>query len=356
MTLIEATTADRAWRQAAQLLHNTGQVQSGRDQPTRELVHVVFSLSDARQRLVFGRPINPAFAVAEVIWILSGGNAAEFITAWNSRMSDYVDPDSVVFHGAYGHRLGSQPALPDDVGRALRIENTGESLRLDQVRAAYDALMHSPDSRQIVLQIWDSDRDLPDPEPRSVDVPCNLVSHLMVRNDRLEWLQVMRSNDLMWGTPYNFIQFTTLQEIIAGWIGVEVGNYVHVSDSLHVYQRHWNNLENVAADEGDLPVNRADLRIEGYDDWEKAWGQVAHAALRLANAVTPDEAQTIVGQMQDVPAGYVEWVALLASESLRRCGYAPEAESLINHAGEYWATSWRRWHQRKLVERDSVMQ
>ena len=34
-----------------------------------------------------------------------------------------------------------------------------------------------------------------------------------VRQGKLEWSQIMRSNDVLLGMPYNFIQFTGLQEI-----------------------------------------------------------------------------------------------------------------------------------------------
>ena len=134
----------------------------------------------------------------------------------------------------------------------------------------------------------------------------------MIRQGCLEWLQVMRSNDLIWGTPYNFVQFTSIQEIVAGWLGVEVGNYVHVSDSLHVYQRHWAYLDEMALDIGlDLPRNRVDLRIEGYDQWEQAFGLVADAAVKLSKGASPEEAQRIVDRVDDLPVGYREWIALL---------------------------------------------
>ena len=351
MIAIDAPTADSAWKQAARLLQRKVEIQTGRDQPTRELLHVAFSLADPRQRLVFARPFNPALAVAEVIWILSGSNSSRFLISWNSRMNQFVDDDACVFHGAYGHRLGSRPRLLGDTERALRISTNEGPPLLDQLRAAYDALLHHPDSRQVVLQIWDPIRDLPNPTPRSADVPCNLISHLMIRGGRLEWLQVMRSNDLIWGTPYNFVQFTCLQEIMAGWLGVDVGSYMHVSDSLHVYQRHWNELDTLVLDQDVvIPTNRSDLRITGYDEWEEVWERVANIAVALAKGVSPDAAVEIVDGVNDLPAGYVEWIALLAAESLRRYGYNDEAATLIERAGGYWATSWQQWFARKHSE------
>ena len=48
----------------------------------------------------------------------------------------------------------------------------------------------------------------------------------------------MRSNDLFLGTPHNFVQFTSLQEIMAGWLEVEVGSFVLMTDSLHLYSEY----------------------------------------------------------------------------------------------------------------------
>ena len=79
--------------------------------------------------------------------------------------------------------------------------------------------------------------DLPDLDgsPANEDIPCNVLAMLKVRDGALHWTQVMRSNDLFLGLPYNIVQFTMLQEVLAGWLGVRVGPYNVVIDSLHVY-------------------------------------------------------------------------------------------------------------------------
>ncbi len=348
MICFEGSSADAVWRQAVQRLHpaRVSAIQESRDQPTRELLHVAFTITDPRQRLVFGRPINPAFAIAEVIWIMSGANDTRFLSFWNPRMMQFVDKDKDErkFHGAYGFRLGSQPALSEEATQQLRHTTDLDNGRLDQLRSAYEALRHTPSSRQVVLQIWDHRRDMPDPDPRSKDVPCNIVSHLMIRDEKLEWLQVMRSNDLIWGTPYNFIQFTTMQEIVAGWLGVDVGTYNHISDSLHVYERHWEllktlNVENIDA----LPRNQADLRIPSYNEWEKLWARLVDGAIQLTEYTEAADLLRVADNLADIPPAYSEWVALLTAEALRRRGHVEVAQKTIARAGKFWGTSWLQW-------------
>jgi thymidylate synthase len=219
----EADTADQVWRAAASELNGecVARAQHGRGGITQELLHVVFTIRDSRQRWVVSRypAINPAFAIAEVVWILNGRNDAAFLNHWNPRLPQYAG-DVDCYHAAYGFRLRKE-------------------FGFDQLARAYNALSNNPDTRQVVLQIWNPQIDFPDEsgQPVSADIPCNVCALPKIRDNKLEWLQIMRSNDLPRGLPYNFVQFTCLQEIMAGWLGVGVGTYCHVSDSLHVYEK-----------------------------------------------------------------------------------------------------------------------
>jgi thymidylate synthase len=290
---------------------------------------------------VFARPINPAFALAEVIWILAGSNDLSFLQFWNPRMRHFSD-DGIKLCGAYGDRLGSQPKLDPAAVQRLRHRLVSDAPP-DQLKMAYKALMQSPNSRQVVLQIWNAKLDMPDPTPKSKDVPCNLVSHLTLRDKKLEWLQVMRSNDLFWGFPYNIIQFTTLQEIVAGWLGVEVGSYTHFSDSLHVYERHWKDLEAIGFGSDDIPVNQSDLRIASYDSWEEVFGKFVRNVLDLMEHSSPEDLISAYGELPDLPKPYQEWMAVLTAEALRKRGHLKEAQRMANNAGPFWNTTWRKW-------------
>ena len=196
-------SADDVWQQAAEAFRRSEGVreQNSRAGPTKEILHAAFSIEDPRQRWVVSRtpPLNLAFALAEVVWIMTGRRNLKFLEHWNSEYRNYVGsgPD---LHGAYGYRLR-------------------HSLGVDQLERAYRVLESEPDSRQVVLQIWDSRIDLPAPDgtPADSDIPCNVVAMPKLRDGKLEWLQVIRSNDMFLGVPHNFVQFTSIQEMLAGW-------------------------------------------------------------------------------------------------------------------------------------------
>ena len=220
--VFDGRTANDVWLSIASAFNGGVQIasQSGRGGPTREILHAALSVSDPRQRWVTSRSptINIAFALAETVWILSGREDSAFPNYFNRTLPRYAGTCDV-YHGAYGHRLRRR-------------------FGMDQLERAYQALSQDSESRQVVLQIWDGRADLPLPngQPAAPDIPCNIVALLKVRDGALEWTQVMRSNDVFRGLPYNFVQFTIVQEIVAGWLSARLGTYNHISDSLHIYE------------------------------------------------------------------------------------------------------------------------
>lgn len=194
--LFEADTANELWTKVVEsLLGDAGVItQPSRCGTTREILHAVLTLRQPRERWVTVRrpALNPAFAIAEVFWILEGRSDARFLSYFNRSFTRHVGT-ATHLHGAYGKRLRTH-------------------FNIDQLSHAYDTLRLNPNSRQVVLQIWDAGSDLPNEggQPRDSDIPCNTQSILKIRNSKLEWLQVIRSNDVFLGLPHNLIQFTML--------------------------------------------------------------------------------------------------------------------------------------------------
>ena len=78
-----------------------------------------------------------------------------------------------------------------------------------------------------------------------LDVPSTLSLQFFIRDDELHLVAHMRSSDLILGIAYDVPAFTLLQELMAFELGVKVGSYTHVSNSLHIYERHYDMVENM---------------------------------------------------------------------------------------------------------------
>ena len=321
-----APTADMAWREAARaVMAKRGHMQSGRGGDAAEVLHATFRISDPRQRWVLSRrpAINPAFAIAEAFWILGGRDDAQFVNFWNPALPRYAG-DGATYHGAYGKRL----------------RNT---FGFDQIERAIDALSGAPSSRQVVLQIWDPRTDAPhaDGSPASLDIPCNICSILKIRNGRLEWLQIMRSNDIFRGTPYNIVQFTIIQEYIAGCIGVELGEFILISDSLHAYEA---DLDKFSIEPSAPMLSNCTIAL----DRDRATEALRECGTALDALAAPDlshpEFQEIVRASQ-VPNGHADLLRIAAADSARRRGWASAAfevagtctDPLLRKAWMQWA-------------------
>jgi thymidylate synthase len=325
-------TADEVWRQAAALFQPSGPArrQDGRGGETLEVMHAVLAIGDPGQRWVQSRvpALNPAFALVEVIWILAGRRDLALPAHWNPRLPDYSGT-AAEQEGAYGYRLRSH-------------------FGLDQLDRVYRVLDSAPNTRQAVLQIWDAAADLPSPDgaPRRPDIPCNVSAFPKIRGGRLEWLQVLRSNDIFRGLPYNIVQFTSLQEVLAGWLGVEMGEYVHVSDSLHAYAADvvvlrdgpGRSVPHVAStDNLGLPRQTSEAAIE----------ETNLRLSRLARAeVRPNEFRR-VALTSSLPEGFENIVRVAAADSARRRGWSDLAEicgaAVTNPALE---AAWGEWSRR----------
>lgn len=266
------------------------------------------------------------FALVEVVGILAGRRDASFLNFFNPRLSRYSG-DGESYHGAYGYRLRQQ-------------------FGMDQLERVCEALAKNVQSRQAVLQIWDPEADMPhvDGRPISGDVPCNICSMLKIRDGRLFWTQVMRSNDLFRGTPYNFVQFTTLQEVLAGWLGIDLGRYTHLSDSLHVYETDQAHLKSLSAVE--IPRSEDDLRLPM---------QASHAAWKTLNdavdqliipGLTERDVEDIA--MSPIKMPMRNLLLIICADSARRRGFGDLAVQLSNQCtNPALSLGWRRWAGRK---------
>lgn len=326
MVVVEGDTADTVWSRAARLLLDTPSLPPipGRGGETRELLHCVLQVENPRQRWVLARrpSLNPAFALVEAIWILAGRNDSKIPNFWNSALSRFAG-NGQTYHGAYGYRLRHH-------------------FGFDQLNRAFEVLRSSPQSRQVVLQIWDPQLDLPLPNgsPRSTDIPCNIGSHLLVRDGRLEWLQVMRSNDIFRGLPYNLVQFTTLQEVMAGWLGLEPGRYTHLSDSLHLYARDATSMrisevtEPQGIDDLALPKPIADKSIHRMAE------RLDHLA---SDDLEPGDVSSLV-EGGELPKPYRNMLRLAAAEAARRRGWEEEATELMaTCSNPTFSSMWSAW-------------
>ena len=214
---ITVPSADAALHLALEHIEKWGTHRTSRGKVTKEVRGPsITTYTHPRHRVVFSpvRNANPFFHIIDAIWLLSGSNRAELPCAFLPSLAQYSD-NGLTFHGAYGHRL-----------RHL--------FGFDQIEATVQLLRDKPDTRQAVMSIWHPMHDL---NVATKDVPCNDMLMFNLRNGKLDMTVCCRSNDAVWGAyGANVVQFSVLLEYMAALVGVPMGHYVQMSNSLHFYE------------------------------------------------------------------------------------------------------------------------
>jgi thymidylate synthase len=322
-------TANDVWSEAAkQLKIIDGDFLSSRVGGIHELLHVMLSIDNPIEKWVSQRSptMSISFALAELVWILNGSNESRIINYWNTGLQKYSGFEEN-YHGAYGFRIR---------------QNFG----VDQLERVYSALKNNPESRQAVILIWDPIQDLPNESgaPRSSDIPCNICSLIKIRDNRLEWAQIMRSNDVFRGLPYNIVQFTSIQEILAGWLGINPGSYTHFSDSLHIYENDKKTMDitdNKFSRNGDslsLPKQLFDKIIK--DIYERMCFIVAN---------NPDENKLrSLSQLQTAIPAYNNIMFIIAAYAAKKLKYIElKSELVADCTNELYRQIWKKWDEQK---------
>tara|TARA_R110002020_G_scaffold165813_5_gene353551 strand:+ start:13243 stop:14319 length:1077 start_codon:yes stop_codon:yes gene_type:complete len=216
MDALDAPTAAKATR-----------VQPSRAGNTIEFMEPVTTVyTKPTERVLFWeeRDANPFFHFYEGLWMLGGRSSVDEVVWFNKNMKSFSD-DGSFFHGAYGRRWRQHFGFN----------------KTDQLSIIIERLKKDPSDRRCVLSIWDTEVDL---GGDSLDHPCNTQVYFKVREGQLNMTVCNRSNDMIWGAyGANAVHFSMLHEYMAGMIGVSVGVYTQISDSLHVYEEVYEKLK-----------------------------------------------------------------------------------------------------------------
>lgn len=223
-------------------IQNDWPVEQSRVGPCRDLGAVTVEL-DAGERTIFlaGRGWNPAFALVEAAWVITGRKDVKTLAGFIEGFGRYSD-DGQTLHGAYGNRLR-------------------HFFGCDQIAYAIEELTKHPSSRRVVLSLY-APTDL---HLDSKDIPCNTQVALRIVKKRLEMTVFNRSNDLWLGVPYNWFVFRVLQYLVADRLGIQCGVQRHVSSCLHLYEVNVAAARRVVACNLEADLDREESGLAGLD-------------------------------------------------------------------------------------------
>jgi thymidylate synthase len=207
-----------------------GAVASPRGRETRELLGVTFTLRDPRRRClnIRARRWSLPLAIGEFCWHVSASDELSSIAYYAPIWREFSDDQISITGSCYGKRI---------FGREL-----GERSQWDLLIQTLEA---DPNSRRAILTF----HQVPQLalQANATDVACATSLQFFIRQGKLHAISYMRSNDVIWGFPYDVFLFSMMQEMMAVRLGLELGEYAHMVGSMHIYSGHYGLAEKILA-------------------------------------------------------------------------------------------------------------
>lgn len=162
--------------------------------------------------------------IAEQVWFVQGEKDTTFLRKYTKMWDAFLEEDGTLA-SAYGWRWRHH------FGR-------------DQLGKAIELLENDPTSRHGVIVTWDPKDDGYGGTPKK-NVPCPYTYTIGIIGGRLHMHNIIRSNDLILGTPFDTFGFALLQCMIAERLGVKPGVYTHTISNAHIYDNHYKGAEEI---------------------------------------------------------------------------------------------------------------
>lgn len=103
--------------------------------------------------------------------------------------------------------------------------------KLNQFERCIKILQEEWYSRRAVMTLWKPEEDLFSPFP-----PCICSLQMIVRQNKLDLVVIMRSNDAWLSAHLDMLALTNIQRVIAETLKLRCGRYIHHAVSYHIYE------------------------------------------------------------------------------------------------------------------------
>lgn len=170
--------------------------------------------------------------IAEQVWFIQGEKNTEFLRKYTKMWDEFIEEDGTIT-SAYGYRWRHQ-------------------FKRDQLGKLVELLQKEPSSRHGVVITWDPKDDGYGGTPKK-NVPCPFAFTVNIIGGRLNIHNIIRSNDMMLGCPFDTFGFALQVYILAQKLGVKPGVYTHTISNAHIYDTHYDGAMELIKRENDHP-------------------------------------------------------------------------------------------------------
>lgn len=215
-----------------QRLKNNGKLVSPRGMKVLEVENFSISLPPLCRFSNFKvRKLSVNYIKKEFLWYLKGDKFDTSIVNHAKLWKQFINSDGVI-NSNYGQYI---------------FWSCHEHGRKSQFEFVVEELTRDRDSRRAVITILQPYHTVIDD---LTDVPCTYSLGFRVRDNKLNMSSHMRSQDAIYGLGNDIPAFSFVQEMVYAKLkdtykDLEMGSHYHVVDSLHVYEKHFQMLDDI---------------------------------------------------------------------------------------------------------------
>lgn len=195
--------------------------QDFQENKTKEFTNCILKIDNPSINNIefYHRAFSNKYGEAELRWYWSGDNSCETIGK-HVKMWLRLSDDGKTNNSAYGYIIHKKHGK-------------------DQLQEVIKELEKDKTSRKAVIIINDPTID----KLKTKDLQCTIGLQFLIRNNKLEETIYMRSNDVFFGFPYDYVYFISLGYYVARHFGIEISSYVHCATSMHMYEKDVKSFE-----------------------------------------------------------------------------------------------------------------
>ena len=233
-------SADDQYKRIVRTVHDSGDVQEGRNGKVRVCIGgaLSFSLRDGEVPFLTTKRLAWKTCLRELLWFIEGNTSAKELSArgckiWDANgsrealdargLTEYPEGELGPVYGHQWRRWGAAPGHSEDPG----VDQLGKAI----------ALLRDPStrsSRRIVVSAWNVG-DL----PKMALPPCHLLFQFHVtKGDELTCTMYQRSADVGLGLPFNMASYGMLTHFVARAAGLRAVRLVMMLGNVHIYEDH----------------------------------------------------------------------------------------------------------------------
>ena len=207
-------------------------IERGQKYRTWDTAQLTFDANESMLFNIPARKLNVRYAVEEFLWYVRANKYDDSIEQHATLWKKLQQPDGSYFSN-YGQYIFSK-YTPDGI---------------NQFRFMFEQLARNPATRRAAIPLLKTEHCFHD----NTDMVCTFGIQFFIRNDHLNMVINMRSNDVIWGLTNDAFCFWMIQRMMylllkaKTYPDLKMGVYVHNANTLHVYERHYKMAQEIIA-------------------------------------------------------------------------------------------------------------